>query len=89
MTIVTAAVMADVADRSVHRYWSAHASTASVLAGLLVLLLTALVVDRVVRMREVRRQVRAIAAQAAVIVGQYGEPPFPWRRRSTPDSELL
>jgi hypothetical protein len=71
VTIVTAAlVVLDVADRSVHRYWSAHAFTASVLAGLLVLLLAALVVDRVVRIRQVRSQSRAIAAQAAVVVGQ-------------------
>jgi FlaA1/EpsC-like NDP-sugar epimerase len=71
VTLATSAlVVLDVADGSVHRYWSRHSFSSSVLAGLLVLLLTALVVDRVARMRQVKSQSRAVAAQAAVIVGQ-------------------
>ncbi len=49
-------VVLDIADGSVHRYWSRHSFTASVLAGLLVLLLTVLIVDRVNRSRHVRDQ---------------------------------
>src|SRR5581483_4173586 len=48
----------------------AHAFAASVLSGVLVLLLTVLIVDRVTRMRQVRGQSHAIAAQAAIIVAQ-------------------
>jgi hypothetical protein len=72
MVLVVTAVLVvlDIGDGSVHRYWSRHSFTSSVLSGLLVLLLTVLVVDRVARIRQVRSQSRAIAAQAAIIVAQ-------------------
>lgn len=70
MVITAALVILDVSDASVHEYWSRHAFTASVVSGVLVLLLTLLIVDRVIRMRQLKNQSRAIAAQAAVIVGQ-------------------
>jgi hypothetical protein len=71
VTVITAAlVILDLDDASVHRYWSRHAFTASVLSGVLVLLLTVLIVDRVNRSRQIRNQSRAVAAQAAIIVGQ-------------------
>jgi hypothetical protein len=68
---VTAAVMIlDLTVGSVHRFWSRHSFTSSVVAGLLVLLLTVLIVERVVRIRQLRKQSRAIAIQAAIIVAQ-------------------
>lgn len=70
MAITAVLVVLDISDASVHRYWSRHSFTSSVLAGLLVLLLTVLIVDRVTRMRQLRNQSRAIAAQAAIIVAQ-------------------
>jgi hypothetical protein len=70
MVITAVLVVLDVSDGSVHRYWSGHSFTASVLSGLLVLLLTVLIVDRVTRVRHLRGQARAIAAQAALIVAQ-------------------
>jgi hypothetical protein len=51
-------------------YWSRHSFTSSVLPGLLVLLLTVLIVDRVSRFRQLRNQSRAIAAVAAAIAAQ-------------------
>jgi hypothetical protein len=70
MVITAVLVVLDIGDGSVHRYWSRHAFTASVLSGLLVLLLTVLIVDRVARMRQMRGQSRAIAAQAATTVAR-------------------
>ena len=70
MVITALLVVLDLSDASVHRYWSNHAFTASVLSGVLVLLLTVLIVDRVTHGRQVRNQSRVIAAQAAIIVGQ-------------------
>ncbi len=70
MVITAVLVVLDISDASVHRYWSRHSFASSVLAGLLVLLLTVLIVDRVTRMRQLRNQSRAIAAQAAIIVAQ-------------------
>jgi hypothetical protein len=70
MVVTATLVILDIGDGSVHRYWSRHSFTSSVLSGLLVLLLTVLIVDRVARMRQLKGQSRAIGAQAAVIVGQ-------------------
>ena len=71
VTVITVAlVILDLGDAAIHRYWSRHAFTASVLSGVLVLLLTVLIVDRVNRSRQIRNQSRAVAAQAAIIVGQ-------------------
>jgi hypothetical protein len=70
LVITTALVALDIADPPIHRYWSRHPFSSSVLAGLLVLLLTVLVSDRVVRMRALKSQSRAVAAQAAFIVAQ-------------------
>lgn len=70
MAITAVLVVLDVSDRTVHRFWSQHSFSSSVLSGLLVLLLTVLVVDRVNRRRQLRNQSRAIGAQAAIIVAQ-------------------
>jgi hypothetical protein len=70
MVITAVLVVLDLSDASVHRYWSNHAFTASVLSGVLVLLVTVLIVDRVTHGRQVRNQSRVIAAQAAIIAGQ-------------------
>jgi hypothetical protein len=70
MAITAVLVILDSNVASVHRYWSRHSFTSSVLAGLLVLLLTVLIVDRVARVRQLRNQSRAIGIQAAIIVSQ-------------------
>jgi hypothetical protein len=70
LVITALLVVLDISVRSVHRYWSRHSFTSSVLSGLLVLMLTVLIVDRVLRIRQFRNQSRAIAAQAAVVLGQ-------------------
>jgi hypothetical protein len=70
MAITTVLLILDITNGPVHRYWGRHAFTASVLSGVLVLLVTVLIVDRVARQRQVRNQSRAVAAQAAIIVGQ-------------------
>ncbi len=70
LAITASLVVLDMSVRGVHRFWSGHSFTSSVLSGLLVLLLTVLIVDRVSRIRQLRNQSRAIAAQAAVVLGQ-------------------
>jgi hypothetical protein len=70
LVITALLVLLDISVASVHRYFSRHSFTSSVLSGLLVLLLAALIVDRVTRIRQFRNQSRAIAAQAAVVLGQ-------------------
>ena len=70
--IVVALVLAalDILDDSVHRWWAEHALTTSLVGGLLVLLVTVLIADRVVTARQLRDRSRAIAAQAAIVMTQ-------------------
>jgi hypothetical protein len=70
MLVTAGLVILDVSDAGLRRWWVAHALTTDTVAGLLVLLVTFLVVDRVVRMRQVRDRSLAMAAQTAIMVGQ-------------------
>ncbi|HEX3617765.1 MAG TPA: hypothetical protein VHU61_14590 [Solirubrobacteraceae bacterium] len=72
LVLTVVAVVLDIADSTVRNFWYRHSFTSSVVAGLLVLLLTVLLVDRVNRMRKIKDQSRAIGVQAAVIVVQAG-----------------
>jgi hypothetical protein len=65
-----AMVWLDLADPGFRRWWLLHAFTTDVTAGLLVLLLTVLVVDQVVSIRQVSDRSRAVAAQAAIMLAQ-------------------
>jgi len=62
--------MLEVTDVGVRRWWAFHALTTDTVAGLLVLLITVLVVDQVVRLRQIKGRARAVAAQAAILVNQ-------------------
>lgn len=68
--IAATLVILDLADRSVGHFWDRHTFTSSVLAGLLVLLVTVLIADRVVTNRQLKNRSRAVAAEVAVILGQ-------------------
>ena len=65
-------VILDINDRSMRRWWDGHALTSDTVSGLLVLLITLLVVDQVVRLRQLNSRARAVAAQAAIIMSQAG-----------------
>jgi hypothetical protein len=60
----------DVTDAALRRWWSGHALTTSMVSGLLGLLITVLVIDQVVRLRQINDRARAVAAQAAIMVSQ-------------------
>ncbi len=67
VTLVTAGlVILDLADTGVRAWGASHAITTDTVAGLLVLLITVLVVDQVVRLRQINDRSRAVAAQAAI-----------------------
>jgi hypothetical protein len=63
-------VILDVTDGAMRRWWDGHALTTGTVSGLLVLLITLLVVDQVVRLRQINDRARAVAAQAAIIMTQ-------------------
>ena len=71
VTLVTGAlVILDLTDNEVRRWWEGHALTSGAVTGLLVLLITVLVVDQVVRLRQISSRGRALAVQAAIMVTQ-------------------
>lgn len=71
VTLVTCALVTlDLTDDGLRRWWAGHALTTDTVAGLLVLLITVLVADQVVRLRQISGKARAVAAQAALMTGQ-------------------
>jgi hypothetical protein len=65
-----ALVVLDIANRGVEHFWTAHSFTVDTLSGLLVVALTVLIVDQVVRRRQLTGQSRVVAAHAGIIVAQ-------------------
>lgn len=63
-------VVLDVNDAGLRRWWEGHALTTDTVSGLLVLLITFLVVDQVVRLRQIKDRARAVGVQAAILVTQ-------------------
>jgi hypothetical protein len=71
ITLLTCAlVIGDLVDAGARRWWDSHALTTDTVAGLLVLLITVLVVDQVVSLRQINDRSRAVGAQAAIILSQ-------------------
>lgn len=68
--VVCVLVILDLNDAGLRRWWDGHALTTDTIAGLLVLLITALVVDQVVRLKQGNKRARAVAVQAAIIMTQ-------------------
>jgi hypothetical protein len=60
----------EITDTTVRRWWALHAFTTGAVAGLVVLLITILVVDQVVRVHQVKNRSQATAAQAAILMAQ-------------------
>jgi len=63
-------VVLEITDGAMRRWWSGHSLTTDTVSGLLVLAITLLVVDQVVRLRQLNARARAVAAQAAIIMTQ-------------------
>ena len=63
-------VILDLTDTGLRRWWDAHALTTDTIAGLLVLLITVLVVDQVVRLRQGNSRARAVASRLSARPGE-------------------
>jgi hypothetical protein len=71
ITLVTLGLIAvDLTDAAARRWWADRAFATDVVAGILVVLITVLVVDQVVRVRQLKDRARAMAAQAAILMLQ-------------------
>jgi hypothetical protein len=57
-------------DRGVRRFSSDHPLTADTVAGVLVVAITVVVVDQIIRYRQIQGQSRAIGAHAAIMLSQ-------------------
>ncbi len=67
-----ALVILNVTEPGFRLWWLAHALTTDTVSGMLVVLLTVLVVDQVVRRRQILDRVTVISAQAAAVGAQAG-----------------
>jgi hypothetical protein len=68
--VASALVMLDLADAGLRHWWAERALTTGTVSGLLVLLITVLVADQVLKLRQINDRARAVAAQAAIVTGQ-------------------
>jgi hypothetical protein len=68
--VACALVVLDLTDDGLRRWWAEHALTTGIVSGLLVLLITILVADQVVKFRQINERSRAVAAQAVIVTGQ-------------------
>ena len=68
--VLAGLVVLDVLDGAVSRWFVDHALTTAALTGILVLLITTLVVDRVIRRGQVQERATAVAAQAGLLARQ-------------------
>jgi hypothetical protein len=70
-TLITAGlVIVDLTDTDFRLWWDRHALTTDTVSGILVLLITVLVVDQVVRLRQLNDRSQAVAAQTAIMMAQ-------------------
>jgi hypothetical protein len=68
--LVLALVLLELLDRGVRRFSSDHPLTADTVAGVLVVAITVVVVDQILRYRQIQGQSRAIGAHAAIMLTQ-------------------
>ncbi len=66
----SALIVLDLSDGAFRRWWSARAFTTDAIAGILVVLITVLIVNQVLRLRQQRDRFRATAAHAALLFSQ-------------------
>ena len=68
--VLVALVVVDIVDRGVRVWFNTHAFTTDALTSVLVLLITVLIVNRILSVRQQRERGLVIAAQAAIISRQ-------------------
>ena len=68
--VVLALVLLELFDRGDRRFWSNHPISADTVAGVLVVALTVVVLDQIIRQRQRRQQSRAIGAHVAIMLSQ-------------------
>jgi hypothetical protein len=70
MLVTLALIVGEITNAGQRRWWGSHSLTTDTVSGLLVLLITVLVVNQLLNMRQARQRSQAVAAQAAIVVAQ-------------------
>jgi hypothetical protein len=68
--LTSALIILDLTDGPFRRWWSSRAFTTDAVGGILVVLITVLIVNQVLRIRQVRDRSHATAAQTVIVLSQ-------------------
>jgi hypothetical protein len=66
-------IVGEITNAAQRSWWGSHSLTTDTVSGMLVLLITVLVVNQLLNLRQDRQQSHAVAAQAAIVVAQAAE----------------
>src|SRR5215470_793402 len=70
MLVTVALIVGEITNAAQRNWWGSHSLTTDTVSGLLVLLITVLVVNQLINMRQARQRSHAVAAQAAIVAAQ-------------------
>jgi hypothetical protein len=73
MLVTVALIVGEITNAAQRTWWGSHSLTTDTVSGLLVLLITVLVVNQLLNLRQDRQQSHAVAAQAAIVMAQAAE----------------
>src|SRR5215470_19782925 len=70
MLVTVALIVGEITNAAQRSWWGSHSLTTDTVSGLLVLLITVLVVNQLLNLRQDRQRSHVVAAQAAMVVAQ-------------------
>jgi len=70
MLVTVALIVGEITNAAQRNWWGSHSLTTDTVSGLLVLLITVLVVNQLLNLRQDRQRSHAVAAQAAIVMAQ-------------------
>jgi hypothetical protein len=70
MLVTVGLIIGEITNAAQRRWWGSHSLTTDTVSGLLVLLITVLVVNQLINMRQARQRSHAVAAQASIVAAQ-------------------
>src|SRR5215470_19167 len=70
MLVTVALIVGEITNAAQRNWWGSHSLTTDTVSGLLVLLITVLVVNQLLNLRQARQRSHAVAAQAAIVMAQ-------------------
>jgi hypothetical protein len=70
MLVTVGLIVGEITNAAQRRWWGSHSLTTDTVSGLLVLLITVLVVNQLINMRQARQRSHAVAAQASIVSAQ-------------------